>query len=367
MPATKPALPSPAKCRSGQRAIVTWFARHQRTLPWRTDRSPYRVWVAEIMAQQTRIATVTPYFERFLRRFPDVVALANAPLDDVLARWSGLGYYRRAHHLHQTARAIVNQYGGEWPRDPDTLRKLPGIGRYTAGAIASIAFNQPAPVLDGNVMRVLTRLYNLTGNINETATRNFLWKLAAALAPHNEPRTFNEGIMELGALVCTPRSPACPRCPLRRMCLARRAGVAEKRPVKKSKRTPLTVRLLVAVVRNENGAVLLARHDGCGLYPGLWGLPHCGPNPDRSDAGVVAAALRKQFGAPVRKVRKRGSLTHLLTHRRLEIDIFECAWPAPRSPNGEVRWLDDDEDVSALGLSSLTRRILKMVSAFRVA
>ncbi|HSA24280.1 MAG TPA: A/G-specific adenine glycosylase, partial [Myxococcota bacterium] len=255
-------------------ALITWYRRARRALPWRDAPSPYRVWLAEIMAQQTRLETVQPYFERFLIRFPDLAALAAASLDDVLAMWSGLGYYRRARLLHRAARRVVEVHGGALPADPQALRALPGVGRYTAGAIASVAFGLPEPVLDGNVKRVLSRLLDLELAVDSAAGERRLWTEAETLVrASGDPSALNQGLMELGALICSPLSPACQECPLAPACLARRAGTQAKRPVRAPRRAPRVQPMAALVVRRADGAVLLRKNPPEGLFGGLWSVP----------------------------------------------------------------------------------------------
>ena len=225
--------------------LLRWYARHARDLPWRRTRDPYAIWVSEVMLQQTQVATVVPYFERFLARYPDVVSLAAADEEEVLAAWSGLGYYRRARALHAGARVVTSHHGGCLPETADGLQQLPGIGRYTAGAIASIAFDLPEPILDGNVRRVLARLlaYGGAGATSAGEEERLLWKAAAELVRGRAPGRLNQGLMELGALVCTPAVPECPRCPLRRGCRA----FASDDPTAYPSRRPRTAGRWVAV------------------------------------------------------------------------------------------------------------------------
>ncbi len=217
--------------------LLAWYAKHKRDLPWRRDtHDPYRVWISEIMLQQTQVATVIPYYKRFLARFPNVRALANAKLDDVLKAWEGAGYYARARNLHLAAREIVARFGGQLPSTVDELLTLPGIGRYTAGAIASIAFKRDAPVVDGNVTRVLCRCFNIQHDPKSAATQKELWHLAEILLPRGCAADFNQGLMELGATICTPRNPQCNVCPINRACVARRLGRQDKLPAKSQKK-----------------------------------------------------------------------------------------------------------------------------------
>ncbi len=274
-----------------ERLLARWRRGH-RDLPWRRTRDPYAILVSEVMLQQTRVETVVPYYERFLRLFPTARALARAPIPKVLAAWSGLGYYRRARMLREAARRIVAEPGGRFPVDPETIRSLPGVGPYTAAALLSIAFGKPFAVLDGNVERVLTRLLALRGD----PRRSTLEAAAAALVDPRAPGDFNQALMELGALVCTPRRPACPTCPLRAHCRARALGIAERIPPPRS-RPSRRVEWTSAVVRRGDSILLVRRPDD-GLLGGLWELPtaEAGGSSGRT---MLSRRLRRLLGAPV--------------------------------------------------------------------
>ncbi|MHA1569502.1 MAG: A/G-specific adenine glycosylase [Alphaproteobacteria bacterium] len=350
----------PAKTRQRiQTAIIDWFAGAKRDLPWRNRPTPYRVWVAEIMAQQTQLQTVVPYFARFIKRFPTVAALAAAPIDDVLALWSGLGYYRRARDLHHAAQILMEQHGGKLPRETETLMRLPGIGRYTAGAIASIAYRQPTPVLDGNVIRVLARLFDVADDTNKAATRNRLWELAALLVPADDPRAFNEGLMELGALICTPQSPDCPMCPVVKHCQARRTGTVEQRPFRERKKPPVVAKLHAALVQRDDDAVLLTQNEHDGLYGGLWQVPLF-PTA-KAKVRNLPQILRERFSVEAQATGKLGRIEHTLSHRRLVIDVY--GFIVSGSPAGKTscRWIKHERELQKLGVSALTRKILNLV------
>jgi A/G-specific adenine glycosylase len=214
-----------------RRALLDWYRANRRDLPWRATRDPYAIWISEAMLQQTRVETAIPYYERFLARFPDLQTLADADSDDVLGVWAGLGYYSRARNLHAAARIVVDEHAGELPDDAEALRSLPGVGRYTAGAVASIAFDRPEPVVDGNVSRVFARLRGIRDDVRKAATVRRLWEEAAALVRGPHPGDLNQALMELGARVCTPRAPRCPVCPVAHHCEAQRGGDAEALPV----------------------------------------------------------------------------------------------------------------------------------------
>ena len=239
-----------------RRAVLQWYRRNARALPWRRTRDPYRVWVSEVMLQQTQVATAQPYYERFVARFPTVRALARAPIDGVLAAWSGLGYYRRARHLHEAAGIVVREHAGAVPSEPRAFGALPGVGRYTVGAVLSIGFGVPLPVLDGNVARVLARIAAKPWSVRRPADAKVLWEMAGALLDPRSPGDWNQALMELGATVCTPRAPRCNACPARRSCRAHAAGREEDYPPVPPRRA--SVRLARAVVRVERaGRVLM--------------------------------------------------------------------------------------------------------------
>ncbi|MEM7332389.1 MAG: A/G-specific adenine glycosylase [Chloroflexota bacterium] len=260
--------------------LLNWWDHDHADLPWRQTRDPYKIWVSEIMLQQTQIVTVIPYFERWMARFPTVGDLASAPLDDVLKHWEGLGYYSRARNLHAAAQMVVEKFDGELPNDVEGLLSLKGIGRYTAGAIASIAFDLPAPILDGNVIRVLTRLDDVAEDSTQTATKKVLWARADELVPNERPGDFNQSLMELGQKVCLPKKPSCLLCPIQARCLARQRGTQLERPVRPPrKRTPHYDVVAGIIWRDKtavltlDGEFLIAQRPLDGLLGGLWEFP----------------------------------------------------------------------------------------------
>jgi A/G-specific adenine glycosylase len=259
------------------RRLLRWFARHEREMPWRAargePRDPYHVWLAEVMLQQTQVATVIPYYRRWLERFPTLNDLAAAPVDDVLKLWEGLGYYSRARNFHRAAQAVVSEYGGRVPDTVEELRKLSGVGPYTAGAIASLAFGRDAPVLDGNVARVLSRVFALDKPPSEPRAKEHLWELAEALLPQGRAGEFNEALMDLGATTCTPRSPQCPECPINTHCSAYANGNPEGYPVKAAKKAVPQQTILTAVIVDSHGRMLMAQRPHRGLLGGLWEFP----------------------------------------------------------------------------------------------
>ncbi len=295
--------------------ILAWWDRHGRhDLPWQHPRSPYRVWVSEIMLQQTQVATVIPYFERFVRRFPDLAALADAPLDDVLAHWSGLGYYARARNLHRAARACMAQHGGTVPASAAELEALPGIGASTANAIISQAHDRPLAILDGNVRRVLARHAAVEGWPGQRAVHDRLWAEAESRLPAARGADYTQAIMDLGATLCTRSRPACEACPVSRDCVALARQQVDRLP---SPRPGLKVReknLFVLIQQRDDGAVLLVQRPPAGIWGGLWSLPE-------ADS---LEALADRFGLDARSLSTLPSFGHRLTHRKLTIHPACC-------------------------------------------
>jgi A/G-specific adenine glycosylase len=296
--------------------VLAWFDRHgRRHLPWQQDKSPYRVWVSEIMLQQTQVSTVIPYFEKFMARFPTLQALAVAPEDDVLGHWSGLGYYARARNLHQCARIAMQQHDGRLPEEIEQLIELPGIGRSTAGAILSLALDQPHPILDGNVKRVLARYHAVDGWPGKSDVLKRLWCLAREKTPNKETASFNQAMMDLGATVCTRSRPACERCPLASDCQGLAIGDPTRFPGSKPrKQTPVKSTVMLALT-DAKGAVLLERRPPSGIWGGLWSLPeidtHQALTHWLSHAGLTA------LDSPHSAARFR----HTFSHYHLDIDV----------------------------------------------
>lgn len=309
--------------------LLAWYDREKRDLPWRRDNHPYRVWVSEIMLQQTRVDTVIPYFERFMARFPTLHVLADAPEEDVLKAWEGLGYYSRARHLHAAAREVCELYGGTVPEEPDLVRRLPGVGPYTAGAILSIAFNRPEPAVDGNVMRVMSRYFLLEDDVAKPATRAKMEGLVRRLIPKGRPGDFNQAIMDLGATVCTPKNPGCLTCPVMAHCAGRLAGRERDLPVKTKARKPRPEYRAVALIEgtgSRKGKVLIRRRPDQGLLAGMWELPHVLLEGKRF-AGAEAALSEGLDGLAVPggqvvPYEPFTDITHVFTHIRWEMRVF---------------------------------------------
>jgi A/G-specific adenine glycosylase len=302
--------------------LLAWYDAQGVVLPWRGERDPYRVWLSEIMLQQTQIETVKPYYARFLEAYPTVEALAAAPLDDVLKRWEGLGYYSRARNLHAAARQVAAR--GGFPATVEGLLALPGIGRYTAGAIASIAFGARAPVLDGNVIRVFARLRDLDEDVSAKPTLDRLWALAEAWLPAARVGDYNQALMDLGRLVCTPKRPACPACPLRDRCLASARGTQALRPVK-AKRAPTPHYPVAAgLITDDAGRLLIAQRPAEGLLGGLWEFPGGKQEPGETLEACLARELDEELGITVAVGAHFVSVRHAFTHFKITLHAFWC-------------------------------------------
>lgn len=338
--------------------LLAWYDEAARDLPWRRTRDPYAIWVSEIMLQQTRVDTVIPYYERFLASFPNPKALADADEDAVLSHWSGLGYYRRARMLHAGVREVVAQYGGEVPEDAEARRALPGVGPYTAGAIGSIAFEKEEPIVDGNVTRVLARLFRIDTPVGSSVTSKRVWEEAARLVPGVRPGAFNQALMELGATVCTPKQPRCEPCPLVDDCLARAHGEVDTLPAPRSRKSPRQVKLAAVVAthgRGKDQRVWLLRSEQS-LFAGLWGLPMTPRS--RFDARDARGALH-DAGISARLDRESiGRLDHLLSHRRMQIDVFRAT--AAKAESSKIRRLFLLEELESVGISALTKKLLSI-------
>ena len=328
-----------------QKSLRAWWRRHKRDMPWRRRPDAYATWVSEIMLQQTRVATVIPYFENFLRRFPSPEALARASLDDVLKAWEGLGYYSRARNLHRAAGEVVRRFGGSLPADVAQLRTLPGIGRYTAGAIASIAFGLDEPVLDGNVTRVLCRVFCIGRNPKETKVAHSLWSLARRLIPPGRAGSFNQALMDLGATLCVPRDPLCLSCPLRDGCLARERGRQGELPAK-ARRPPLPHQTIVAGVIRRRGRLLIDRRNPDGLLGGLWEFPGGKVEPGETLDEALRREVREEVGIEIEVGDPLAVVRHAYSHFRITLHAFSCTALAGRARAlqcAAVRWVRPGE------------------------
>jgi A/G-specific adenine glycosylase len=347
------ARPAIRQSRNSDRAqqLLAWYDRHRRVLPWRAKRGeradPYRVWLSEIMLQQTTVAAVASYYREFLRRWPTVKKLAAVPLDDVLTVWAGLGYYARARNLHKAAKIVAEEFGGRFPDTAEELRKLPGIGAYTSGAIAAIAFDRQEVAIDANAERVLARLYAIEEPIAEVKAK--LQTLGRALVPEKRAGDFAQALMDLGATICTPKRPACLNCPWMKDCGARKRAIQDLLPVKGAERERPLKRGAAFVARDATGAVLLVKRPEKGLLGGMM-QPPLGPWTEDFPS-AKEALLQAPFRAEWK--RRAGIVRHGFTHFELEIEVYTAH--IDKRPNTEGRWI---EDMSAAALPTIMRKIV---------
>ncbi len=364
-------IQSAAWRRSLSKKLLAWFQQNARDLPWRRTRNLYAIWISEVMLQQTQVATVVPYFERFLRRFPDVASLATADEHDVLRLWEGLGYYRRARQLHAAAKQITSEHNGQFPTSIDAVRLLPGIGRYTAGAILSIGLDQPLPILEANTIRVLSRLAAYRGDVHSAAGRQRLWEIAESILPTSNCGAFNQALMELGSEICTPRSPSCNLCPVVALCAAHGKQLVAKIPgqAKTKNYEDLTE---IAVVIRRGDKVLLRQCQPGERWAGLWDFPRF-PAPGELNGRFIsqlAANVRDLVGLSVVSRRHLATLKHGVTRFRITLHVYEAAMVTPRGAraapgHGLSRWVRIDE-LSNYPLSVTGRKISRLLSGGKV-
>ncbi|UZD66595.1 A/G-specific adenine glycosylase [Marinobacter sp. AN1] len=337
--------------------LLEWYDKHGRhDLPWHQDRSPYRVWVSEIMLQQTQVTTVIPYFQAFMERFPTVQNLAEAPADDVLSHWSGLGYYARARNLQKAAVQVMEDHGGEFPDNQDKLEALPGIGRSTAAAIIAQAWDRRAAILDGNVKRVLARYHAVPGWPGQTTTLNALWAHAERHTPHTRARDYTQAIMDLGAMVCTRSRPACGECPLQGGCEARARNEVTLYPGSKLKKTKPEKATWMLILEDVEGRILLEQRPPSGIWGGLWSLPELDP---AYGAEELEEACEQRFGLTCSQPDLITGFRHTFSHYHLHIQParLQVAHSQVIREPGTHRWLHRDEAL-ALGLPAPVRSLL---------
>jgi A/G-specific adenine glycosylase len=303
--------------------LVNWYQANARDLPWRRTTDPYAIWVSEIMLQQTRVETVIPYYNNWLSDLPTLGSLALADQDQVLKLWEGLGYYRRALNLHKAAKLVEEDFNGNIPEDAKTLESLPGIGRYTAGAISSIAFDHHAPILDGNIRRVFSRLFNITTPLKSSETENKLWQIAEDLLPDKKPGEFNQALMELGALLCLPTNPNCTSCPLVEQCQANQLGIQESLPVRMVK-DPLPHYQVAAAVIEKDQRVLIAKRPPDGLLGGLWEFPGGKQEGAETLPETLRREIQEELDLEIEVGDQLGSYQHAYTHYKVTLHAYQC-------------------------------------------
>jgi A/G-specific adenine glycosylase len=342
-------------------ALVNWFLRHRREFPWRQTRDPYAIWVSEVMLQQTQASTVVPYFQRFLETFPNVQALAQASSQEVLQLWQGLGYYRRALALHEAARRIVASHGGQFPRQPRDWLRLPGVGRYTAHAVLSQAFDMPLPIVEANSARVYARLLECHEPIERPGVQRWLWAVAARLVPANGAGLFNQAVMELGATVCSVRQPQCQLCPVSALCRAYQRSCADKLPVRTGRRRVTEIREVCVVVRRGKRWLVLQRSPKASRWPSLWEFPHADLLPDEHPERATTRICRQLAGLEVQPGTVLTRIRYGVTRFRFAMEVWSAVCETGRlrltSEHTHGRWLTA-EQTYAIPLSAPHRRLL---------
>jgi A/G-specific adenine glycosylase len=343
--------------------LLNWYADHARTLPWRGHADPYAIWVSEIMLQQTRVETVIPYFKKWMELFPDIKSLAAASQEQVLSAWEGLGYYSRARNLQRAAQMIAAQHNGRLPEQVRALRRLPGIGAYTAGAIASIAFGADEPALDGNIRRVLARVFDVQEPARSPQGEQILWELAAVNLPPGKAGEYNQALMDLGATVCTPRSPNCAGCPLNELCQAYKLGIQEQRPVR-SVRPETPHYTVAAAVIQRNGHVLITRRPEKGLLGGMWEFPGGKLQENEDLLACLRREIQEELGVGVRVADPLGVYRHAYTHFRVTLHAFRCSLeegePRPIEAS-DLRWVAPS-DLQGFPMGKIDRQIAQDIS-----
>lgn len=306
-----------------QNDLITWFEREQRILPWREDQDPYKVWVSEVMLQQTRVETVIPYFLRFVKQFPTVEALADADEEKVLKAWEGLGYYSRVRNLQSAVKEVKQQYGGVVPSEEKEFGGLKGVGPYTKGAVLSIAYNKPIPAVDGNVMRVMSRILSIWDDIAKPKTRTVFEEAVRVFISKEKPSEFNQGLMELGAIICTPKSPSCLLCPVQRHCSAFAEGTERELPVKSKKKKPGIKTMAAIVLTDDDGQVYIHKRPSKGLLANLWEFPNLETQKGmKTEREQLTAFLESDFGIQAEISDLQGVVEHVFTHLVWNISVF---------------------------------------------
>jgi len=345
------------------RKLLAWYKRHQRSLPWRETGDPYRIWISEIMLQQTQVETVIPYYHRFMKAFPTVFALARAPLQDVLKAWENLGYYSRARNIHAASRIIVNQWGGRIPDKPEAIKTLPGIGEYSSGAILSIAYGQAIPAVDGNVRRILSRVFAIRKPMDDPGEQKKLRELAAALVPVKRPGDFNQALMDLGATICRPKTPDCSNCPIAAICRARLADLQNILPVTR-KAPAIPYRLAAAaVLYNAEGKLLVVQRPAAGLLASLWKLPGGFVDDGEKMENGLKRSVKQELGIAIRVGKQAACVKHAYTHFRLTLHASYCSLlkGAP-DPLGCQNWRwASFADLKKLPLSKIDRMVIAAI------
>lgn len=318
--------------------LLAWYQKNARDLPWRQDKNAYKIWVSEIMLQQTRVEAVKEYYTRWIERFPTPQDLAEATEEEVLTYWQGLGYYSRARHLLEGVREVCASYGGQVPTEPELIQQLPGVGEYTAGAIASIAYGRPAPAIDGNVLRIFSRLFCLDENIAKASTKRKIRELLKNVLPPDHSGDFNQALMDLGATVCIPRSPRCSLCPLTRFCLAYESEVQDVLPLKSPKKPQPTIYLAAGIIKHQD-TWLIHRRPAKSLLANMWEFPTVELSAEKTVKNALASAILQELAQEVAVGEKLFHCLHVFSHRKWDITFYECSWQIGGALPDDAQWL----------------------------
>jgi A/G-specific adenine glycosylase len=344
-----------------RRRLIRWYDEHRRHLPWRETRDPYAIWVSEIMLQQTQVETVIPYYRRFLEKFPTVETLAVAEPGEVIKSWENLGYYARVRNLHLAARRIAERFGGRIPDEMEEILRLPGVGRYTAGAILSIAYGRPVPAVDGNVRRVVSRLFAVLDSIDDPKVQQQIDEQVGLLVPKRDPGRFNQSLMELGALCCTPKSPACPACPLQGLCRARSLGIEGRLPLRREKKTIRHREVVAAVILDEAGRILVVQRPEKGLLGALWKFPGGFLMPREPAEEGLGRTVRDELAIGIGVGSLLATVSHAYTHFRITLRAYAGFIEEGRPAGPAWQWADAAQ-LEALPFSRADRRIARLVA-----
>ncbi|MGJ9460187.1 A/G-specific adenine glycosylase [Oceanobacillus sp. CF4.6] len=340
--------------------LLHWYAESKRDLPWRSENDPYKIWVSEIMLQQTKVDTVIPYFNHFIEKYPSVYELAAAEQQDVLKAWEGLGYYSRARNLQNAVREVVEEYGGKVPSTPKELGSLKGIGPYTKGAILSIAFNQPEPAVDGNVMRVFSRVLKIEEDIAQQSTKKLFEDYVRELISKEDPSSFNQAIMDLGATICTPKSPGCMLCPVQNYCRAFAEGIQEELPIKKKAKKQKNLSYVVLLIENENGDFVIEKRSENGLLANLWQFPMVPIEEIGMDH--LENWIYSEYGVHINLSKQVGNLKHVFSHLIWRLEIFEAKTTQTEIQDDRIIFVHRD-DISKYPFPVSHQKMLKYIDS----
>jgi A/G-specific adenine glycosylase len=349
-----------------QQVLLHWFAVNQRRLPWRLHYRPYEIWISEVMLQQTQVKTMLPYYFRWMERFPDIPTLAAASEEELLRSWEGLGYYARVRNIHRTAKILMEQFNGDLPQSYSAVSGLPGIGRYTAGALMSVAFNDDYPVVDGNIARILSRVFDIGTPLQESGVKSQLWDRAAQLLPSGHARDFNQGLMDLGATVCLPKKPHCTSCPVSADCLAWLTGGVHTRPVKSGRKPTIPIAVALGVMI-EDGRVFIQKRPATGLMPHLWEFPGGKLEVGETPEAALVRELREELGVSVCGLEKLAMVRHNYTTFRVTLHAYSCRLERPdQNPRlrsaVDARWVTPVE-LNHYAFPAANRKLIRIIQS----